>query len=1729
MDQLKKTRTQLKRSMTRLYNFIAGENVNYNDIKVRIDEFDDIFKQFKGIQNDIDNLCKDDNELQKEDAYRYEIEDLYFKTKSIWSSYNQDNLENTVIDGAAASTPHNNNNELTALLETMSTTLSSVVNLQSASMNSANTTSQIRLPRIDIPDFNGQLENWTRFRDLYNAMVDSKTNISDVEKLEYLQTKLKGEASSLIKHLSPTNANYKIAWELVKKKYDKPDKIRETYIRMLLSQPPIKNGELTEIKRFYNNTMESYNALKVSYENVDSWDPLLLYLIKEKFDKETITLWYRQQKESETPTFKNLLDFLESRVIELENVEEQTVASKYKKINKVASLSATAQSCPVCEKNHLLYACQQFKDLDIEKRRNIVRKSGYCFNCLREDHISKDCKSSSCKACGLKHNSLLHVNQNRAADNSHGPSRNAENSQSNDQETAPTTITINSSQGHKRKTTILPTAIIMVRDKNNSLQPCRALLDTGAESTLILEACVQRLQLRRSYDKTLLYGIDNTPCYTKGKINMEIFAKEKNKTIIVETYCMSKLTHFIPSSDVKHQKLDYFQQLQLADPEYFKSNRIDIILGADVFPHCILEGIKTHPTGFPSALNSIFGWVIIGKIDGLSKKAIVVAHVSCGLDEQLQRFWETEECKAQTKHLSPDEERAEQHFAENVQRLEDGRYMVRLPFKANSFQLGESKTAAIKRLESMERQFVRNSNLKEEFHKFMNEYINLDHMEIASNESQQQRYYMPHHAVLKPSSTTTKLRVVFDASCKSSNNTSLNDHLLVGPTVQHDLYTILLKFRKFKIGFTADIEKMYRQVLIHPDDRTYQCIVWRNSTSELPVTYQLKTVTYGTAAASFLATRALQQVAFENSSTYTDESNEIINNFYVDDYMSCAPDLETAVSRQSIICSILSSAGFNLRKWSTNSSQLLDSINPEDRSNSSELIIDYSEKVKTLGLIWNTEIDCFQYSVEFPQVPDIITKRHVLSIISKIYDPIGWISPVVIRLKIFMQKLWLKCVSWDQDLSNELKNEWLLLQINIENIKDLQIPRWFNFNPDDRIELHGFADSSELAYAAAIYVRVIRKDGSVSTCLLTAKTRVSPIKQITLPRLELCAAQLMVKLMVKVQEALNFQNVPTFGWTDSTVVLAWLSDYPRRWKTFIANRTSYIINIMPACQWRHIKSKENPADLATRGISSGDLINNSLWWQGPLVLQLFSGEMSLPSTIPTDVDLEERINIATSFIPCQEQQTDLLNKYSSYNKLLRVTALVLRFASNCKRKSDRTTGFITTGELQHAHQVLIKMSQKQSYNADMRILAANKQLSTKNKLAGLTPFVDNEGILRVGGRLENALISYDQKHPYILHKNNPLTQLIVRDYHQRYLHAGTRQLQYLLGLKYWIPEVTTIIKRVVHQCTTCMRFRQKSYQQRMGDLPSYRLQPGSTFLHVGIDFAGPMLVRSWKGRGSKTYKCWIAVFVCLNTKALHLEAVTDLTTQGFMASLRRFTSRRGKPLHIYTDNGTNFVGCNQELKEINDFLRINHPLIYNEMSSDQIQWHFIPPSAPNFGGIWEAGVKSVKYHLKRVLGTSSATYEELNTLLCQIECCLNSRPLCLKFEGDADPLTPAHFLILRPMTSMPEESLIDVNINRLSRWQYIQRLVQQFWSKWSQEYLTQLQKRPKWLQKIENLKADDMVIIKDDNLPPTHWLIGRIMATHPGGDGIVRVVSIQTKKGLVKRPISKVCPLFIDG
>ncbi|GFU56343.1 integrase catalytic domain-containing protein [Trichonephila clavipes] len=704
------------------------------------------------------------------------------------------------------------------------------------------------------------------------------------------------------------------------------------------------------------------------------------------------------------------------------------------------------------------------------------------------------------------------------------------------------------------------------------------------------------------------------------------------------------------------------------------------------------------------------------------------------------------------KLLTSEEQFVETHFQNTYACNSDGRFVVKLPFYKSNSELGDSKPAAISRLLAMERKFKNNPDFEKQYKEFMNEYESLGHMSLVNSRSHtsKDQNFLPHHAVIKPSSPTTKLRVVFDASCKTTN---------------------------------------------------------------------------------------------------------------------------------------------------------------------------------------------------------------------------GLLSPCTVFMKIFYQKLWLTKTDWDSPIPQQLTEDWLRFQKAFNAINYLTVPRWVILTADNIVELHGFADASSLAYAAAIYF------------------------------------------------------------------LSWLSGHPRKWKTFVANRTSEIIEVLPTKHWRHVPSKENPADIASRGIDPKCLPDCKLWWQGPPWLRLETS--SWPKAESS----------------CDEASDEIASQGSSISS------------------SHINTTSLTFSETKTAEETIIRWVQ------------------------------DEHGLVRVGGRLQNSQLRFNSKHPIILPSQHSISKLLIKEQHIAHLHAGPTLLAHVLRESHWIVGSRKLINKCIRKCLKCNKFKTSTTTpQLMGNLPKHRVTLERPFFSCGIDYAGPVLIKCNKGRGTKSTKGYIALFVCLATKAVHIEEVGDLTTDSFIAALRRFSARRGAPRHIYSDNGTDFVGAH---------------------------WHFIPPSSPHFGGIWESGIRSVKFHLKRVLGETILTFEELTTLLTQIEGLLNSRPLSYVNDSDIEcisTLTPSHFLTGDVLLSVPEE--LPSSSNHRDRWELLQNIKRGFWKKWSSEFISSLQPRKKWQDAQPNLKEDDIVLIKEEG-PPGTWPMARVLQVHPGNDGLVRVATVKTQDSVFKRPVHKLHKLPI--
>jgi hypothetical protein len=844
---------------------------------------------------------------------------------------------------------------------------------------------------------------------------------------------------------------------------------------------------------------------------------------------------------------------------------------------------------------------------------------------------------------------------------------------------------------------------------------------------------------------------------------------------------------------------------------------------------------------------------------------------------------------------------------------------------------------------------------------------------------------------------------------------------------------------------------------------------------------------------------------------------------------ACETHFISTVKRDNVVA-ILDKGCFPLNKWASNCPELLPTLSEN------EVMVNFDKHgdSKTLGLLWNCTHDALKYSICQIQSGNRVTKRRILSITAQIFDPLGLVGPVILIAKLMIQSLWSLNVGWDESVPIRILTTWDSFIASLPELNQLEIPRQVTSNQNPiGFELHGFCDASERAYGACIYIRSLNTATPHQTRLLCAKSRVAPLKTITLPRLELCGALLLSKLIASLRQSLNLPIAKTCCWTDSQIVLSWLAAEPATWKTFVANRVSEIQVLTKNCVWSYVNTKDNPADIISRGCSPRELIDSPLWWHGPSWLsneaQHWPKYCQTNPNFANDQELPEQRRVVAVAITSEKMlPPDFLTRFSSLRKLQRVLSYCLRFAENCRKPITKHTGPLKVSELQRSMLIILKNVQYQAFSTEIKELEGGRQVSKKSRLISLNPFLDDSGLIRVGGRLRNSGAHSDVKHPIVLPKCE-ITELIIQAEHISLLHAGPQATLASLRQRYWPMSGRSVVRRIIHNCLKCFRANPTTSSQLMGDLPKDRVQPARPFLNSGVDFGGPVYLKEGRGRGKRTVKGYIALFVCFATKALHLELVGDLSSQSFLGALKRFISRRGHVANLYSDNGTNFVGARNELSELGEMLKSQkfERDVIDRLADRTVRWHFIPPHSPHHGGIWEAGIRSVKSHLKRVIGLTSLTYEEMHTVLTQIEACLNSRPLTpiSNDPNDLIALSPSHFLIGDLLTAPVEHDVTPLPINRLSRWQYVEQLRQHFWKRWSVDYLTQLQPRRKWNQRLPNIEVGELAVIKEDNSPPLQWRLARVVRLHPGKDGCVRVVTLKTSKGEVTRSINKVCVL----
>ncbi|XP_015109511.1 uncharacterized protein LOC107036228 [Diachasma alloeum] len=562
-----------------------------------------------------------------------------------------------------------------------------------------------------------------------------------------------------------------------------------------------------------------------------------------------------------------------------------------------------------------------------------------------------------------------------------------------------------------------------------------------------------------------------------------------------------KIGNLFPMQLINRNNLNIPKHLQLADPAFDQPAPVDILLSVGTTLASICQGqIQLNDPGDPDMIlqETRFGWIIGGSALSMkppSRKHPVQSY-TISVETELKNFWTMDDINT-SMHLSKEEQACEDHFKKHTTRDAMGRYVVALPFNGKETQLRNSREIAKKRFKSLTKKFQRNPELEKQYSAGMQEYTDLGHMSEAPKNTQEEKgFYLPHDAVMKETSLTTKIRVVFDGSAKGENFLSLNDTLMVGPTIQEDIFSLLTRFRTHQYVITADIEKMYRQFWIREEDRPYKLIWWKDKDGNEKV-FHLNTVTFGLSAAPYLAIRCVHQLADDESHEFPHASKILKRDSYVDDLLSGADTFEEALQLRDDITALLQKGQLNLRQWASNDLRLLQGL-PEESVNL-KLNMSQDSTIKTLGLHWDSSRDAIVYTIKPIPLTGKITKRTMLAEVSKIFDPLGFLGPVIVKGRMILHRLWIEKLGWDDAIPLSILTEWRNYANQLTELNDLAFDRKVIISEAREIQMHGFCDASQKGYGACIYLRSTDVHGTTLTQLLCAKYRVAPISPPTLP------------------------------------------------------------------------------------------------------------------------------------------------------------------------------------------------------------------------------------------------------------------------------------------------------------------------------------------------------------------------------------------------------------------------------------------------------------------------------------------------------------------------------------------------------------------------------------------------------------------------------------------------------
>ncbi|XP_034836304.1 uncharacterized protein [Maniola hyperantus] len=1619
----------------------------------------------------------------------------------------------------------------------------------------------------DLPYFDGDPINWIPFSKHFTSTA---SHFMDIENIARIRRALKGQAKEAVKSLLYTSSTPDNILKELERRFGQPTYIIKGLLAELHKLPKMTE-DLRGIGAFASAVFNAVDTIK----QLDRTEYLYATEIADKIiDKMNTLVRFRWQEfradRKREPTLSLLSEFLTKmsndfdepgpsysrskpennkrpfrkakvNVVQIESESEQSdddYDSEFEEEMKIvlAACAIDEEKCLLCEQAHDITKCNSFLREPVKDRWETVKRLKMCFRCLKTNHRHLSCKVKQCakEGCSRKHHELLH--QERKLETNK-------------------IVSVNHIGTSRAFLKIVP---VELHGPKGSTR-VTALLDEGSTVTLLLEEVASQIGATGPKGSLQIEGISGHQIRTEQssqcKLRIRGLCSRNYENLQAHTINQLNLR---PQSVTKKDIEDCPHLRDIEDQLIYDGSPPTLLIGQDNWHLIVTRDLKAGDPTKPVASLTSLGWILHGLKTETPKPVLFTNHTfekkTEDIDELIKSHFSLDSLGITPKKPTNDpEERALAILEKTTRRLPEGRFECGLLWKTDNESMPLNRRSALRRLNGIENKFKKNPEFKIDYSKQITNLLANGYAEPAATTPTSPRtWYLPHFAVIHPQKG--KLRVVFDAAEKT-NGKSLNDALLAGPDLLQSLFGVLLRFRQGPTAVAADIKEMFLRIIIREEDRDSLRFLWRETESEEPKEYRMKSLIFGATSSPCSAIYVKNRNAEDFKSKHPKAVNAIQRCHYMDDYLQSFATPEEALETSREVDKIHKSGGFELRGWTSNHPDAIKDLETDQPEH--KHIGDHDKYGKTLGMIWQINNDALKFTLNLRNTPeDVIhglrppTKREVASAVMSVFDPLGLATPVLIQGKTLIQHLWRTGISWDDPIPEDMIKPWTKWVNTLECLEDLNIPRCTH--SQDEGELHTFVDASENVYAAATYWRTIEQ-GKVVVKLIAAKAKVAPLKPTSIPRLELQAALLGCRLASSIQNEMDNSVKRRYFWSDSRTVLAWIKSDPRTFKTFVAHRLAEIEDLTKTNEWRYVPTKHNVADDATRNPPK-DFNVDHRWFNGPEFLKYDSEEWpqdkSDRSLLPTG---EEKVQTVAT-IHHNEMPILDVKRFSSWTRYLRATARFLQSVDRFKALTKKTESTAATKRItkdkswkphkdktkrqnpptnqtqnkpatphriklthdyiEKAENLIIRAIQNESFKTELKTLQENKRLNKTSRLGRLTTVIEND-ILHLQTRLSAAKdIAISYKKPIILDGKHPIARLIVKHYHQQYNHGNHYTVMNEIRQKFYVTSLRNTVKLIARECQWCKTHKAIPAAAPVGDLPIERLkQKQHPFTCTAVDYFGPITITI----GRKTDKRWVALYTCLTTRAVHLEIATSLSTDNMILTLRRMIARRGTPRVIYSDNGTNFIGADKELRyEFNKMIE--------KTEEKGIQWKFIPPGAPHMGGAWERLVRSVKTALTATLNTRHPKEEILHTLLLEAEHLINSRPITdLSLDPDEqESLTPNHFLIGRSSGSHRMGDFTDSELVGLTTWKTVQRLTDHFWKRWLLEYLPTI--TPKYNNGkggFINPSIGDIVIIIDNSLPRGTWPKGEIVKTYPGPDGVIRIVDVRTVAGILKRSTSR--------